>query len=115
MIAYIILCMTVAFIAGVAVGIRYMHNKYNQQMLNNMKELEKIKLSDAKLRGMLDVLKTINGIDDTTPLRVAYICDRKFCEDCNNPECNHCFDIRHAKNFECIADNEYWEKEEMTE
>jgi hypothetical protein len=107
--------MVFAFIAGVAVGIRYMYNKYNQQMLNNLKTLEELKLGDAKIRGMLDALKTVNGIDDTTPLRVAYVCDREFCEECNNPDCNHCFDIRHAKNFEYIAENEYWEKEVKNE
>ena len=64
MIAYIILCMTVAFIAGVAVGIRYMHNKYNQQMLDNLKELEQLKLGDAKLRGMLKALQMIHGIEE---------------------------------------------------
>lgn len=64
MIAYIILCMTVAFIAGVAVGIRYMYNKYNQQMVNNLKELEQLKLGDAKLRGMLEALQMIHGIEE---------------------------------------------------
>lgn len=42
--------------------------------------------------------------------RVAYVCDRKMCEECAS-DCNHTFDIRHAKNFECIADNEYFEKD----
>ena len=83
MIVYMLLFSLVAFFVGVAVGIRYMHDKYNQQMLDN-----------------------------TTPLRVAYICDRKFCDECDNPDCHHCFDITHARNFECIADNEYWEKED---
>ena len=45
--------------------------------------------------------------------RVAYICDRTACEKCN-PECHHVFDVHHAKNFECIAENEYWEKETST-
>lgn len=58
-----------------------------------------------------EIEKQFNLLCEINP-RVAYICDRKFCEKCDNPECNHCFDIRHAKNFECIADNEYWEKEE---
>lgn len=115
MIAYIILCMTFAFIVGMAVGIRYMYDKYNQQMLNNLKTLEELKLGNAKLRGMLDCLKTINGVDNTTPLRVAYICDRKFCDECNNPECHHCFDITHAKNFKYVSENEYWEKENESE
>lgn len=111
MIAYGILCAVLGYIIGMAAGIRYMHNKYNQQMHNHLKELEELKLGDAKIRGMLDALKTINGIDDTTPLRVAYICDHKSCDKCNNPECNHTFDIRHARNFEFVADNEYIEKE----
>lgn len=110
--AYVILCSILAFITGIAISIRYMHNKYDQQMVGYLKELEELKLGDAKLRGMLDALKVVRGIDDTTPLRVAYICDRKFCEECNNPDCHHCFDITHARNFEFVAENEYWEKEE---
>jgi hypothetical protein len=67
MVVYIILVAAVAFIFGVAVGIRYMYDKYNQQMLDNLKTLEELKLGDAKLRGMLDALKIVRGIKDTTP------------------------------------------------
>lgn len=45
------------------------------------------------------------------PMRVAYICDGEACVECNNPECHHTEDIRHAKNFECIGENLYMEKE----
>jgi hypothetical protein len=31
---------------------------------------------------------------------VAYLCDRKQCEVCCYPECEHTFDINHAKNFD---------------
>lgn len=32
--------------------------------------------------------------------KVAYLCDRKLCENCSYPECKHTFDISHAKNLE---------------
>lgn len=32
--------------------------------------------------------------------KVAYLCDRKLCENCSYPECKHTLDISHAKNLE---------------
>lgn len=39
--------------------------------------------------------------------RVAYLCDRKACEVCSNPDgdykgCNHTLDVFHAVNFKTI-------------
>jgi hypothetical protein len=62
MIAYILLCSFVAFIAGVGVGIRYMHNKYNQRMLDNMKTLEELKLQRAHIEGYLESIKVQLGM-----------------------------------------------------
>ena len=31
---------------------------------------------------------------------VMYLCDRKACVRCDNPECHYTVDIRHAVNFE---------------
>ena len=56
MIAYIILCAFVAFIAGVGVGMRYMHNKYNQQMVEHNDQLEKLKLQAAEINGWLKAM-----------------------------------------------------------
>lgn len=35
---------------------------------------------------------------DKSEIKIAYVCDRKACENCN-PECFHTFDISHARNF----------------
>lgn len=43
--------------------------------------------------------------------QVAYICDGKACTRCDNPDCKHTVDIRHARNFERGAENKYAEKE----
>lgn len=49
---------------------------------------------------------------------VFYICDRKACDPCNNPDCKHTLDIKHAKNFKSNEElgkingyNDYWEQE----
>lgn len=43
---------------------------------------------------------------------VLYLCNRERCEDgCQNPDCMHTTDIRHAKNFEERYGYQYWEKE----
>ena len=43
--------------------------------------------------------------------QVAYLCDQKYCESCENPDCKHTLDITHAVNFEKIEGNKYMEKE----
>ena len=45
---------------------------------------------------------------------VHYICDRRACNECTNPDCNHTSDIQHAANFEKIGDA-YFEKEKPEE
>lgn len=62
MIAYILLCSFVAFMVGVAVGIRYMHNKYNQQMLDNKKRLDELQLQRAHIEGYLESIKVQLGM-----------------------------------------------------
>lgn len=46
---------------------------------------------------------------------VVYICDRKQCENCSYPLCEHTTDISHAINFEDLGDGCYAEKKELTE
>lgn len=36
--------------------------------------------------------------------KVAYECDRRNCERCDNPDCNHTVNVRHAKNFQLVGD-----------
>lgn len=36
--------------------------------------------------------------------KVVYECDRRDCEQCNNSDCNHTKNIRHAKNFQLVGD-----------
>lgn len=47
---------------------------------------------------------------------VFYICDRKACNPCDNPECKHTNKVEHAKNFKSNAElgknngySDYWE------
>lgn len=42
---------------------------------------------------------------------IAYVCDQKECESCDNPDCHHTLDIKHAKNFEEVEPGKYMEKE----
>ena len=43
--------------------------------------------------------------------QVAYICDGKACTSWDGECCHHTVDIRHARNFECVSENKYVEKE----
>ena len=61
MIAYILLCSFVAFIAGVGVGIRYMYNKYNQRIVENNNQVEKLKLQAAEINGWLKAMNIPMG------------------------------------------------------
>lgn len=42
---------------------------------------------------------------------VAYLCDGEQCNSCNNIDCNHTLDIKHAVNFEKVGDHKYMEVE----
>ncbi len=42
-----------------------------------------------------------------TDQRVAFICDRKKCKNCN-PDCLHTTDINHAANFELTLAPDTW-------
>ena len=61
MIVYIIMCMILAFVVGVAAGIHYMYDKYNQQMIQYAKEVEAIRLGQARNEGMLAALNIVVG------------------------------------------------------
>lgn len=50
--------------------------------------------------------------------KVFYICDRKACDSCDNPNCKHTHKIEHAKNFKSNKElgmnngyDDYWESE----
>lgn len=43
--------------------------------------------------------------------KIAYICDRKKCENCHD-YCYHTTDIEHAVNFQNMSDDVWFEKEE---
>lgn len=100
MIVYIIL----AFIAGLMLGLKWRSKQDTEDLINSFAETQRIRDENKWLHDRL-----CNGPDHT---RVVYICDGKACPECVNPDCHHTFDITHARNFECIAENEYWEKEE---
>lgn len=44
-------------------------------------------------------------------MKIAYICDRKRCEYCDEI-CNHTTDIEHAVNFRKVEDGVWFEREE---
>ena len=41
---------------------------------------------------------------------IVYLCDRKACDECSWPTCQHTADICHAVNFEKVAEGKYMEK-----
>lgn len=44
-----------------------------------------------------------------TNVKIAYLCDKKECEVCNNPECMHTCNIEHASSFYKVDDDRYME------
>lgn len=48
---------------------------------------------------------------DEHPTQVAYVCDNEACGAACSTECHHTTDVRHARNFECVGENQYMEKE----
>jgi hypothetical protein len=42
---------------------------------------------------------------------IAYLCDGEQCDPCNNIDCHHTLDIKHAVNFEKVDDHKYMEME----
>lgn len=90
----------IMFVFGFVAGVGVTLQRCSEDSINDFCE-------NQRLRDEIRWLREQKG----EPVRVAYICDRTMCEDCN-PECQHAFDIRHAKNFEHVAENEYWEKAE---
>lgn len=42
--------------------------------------------------------------------KVLYVCDKRYCEKCNNPDCHYTMDISHAANFEKNECGDYQEK-----
>lgn len=47
---------------------------------------------------------------------VLYLCDRTPCGPCDNPDCHHTYDIRHALNFERVQGSMYlWVEKETSD
>ena len=95
-----ILLIIMVFIAGIMVGRDYESKKCLDDMLNSFAATEHLRSENHYLKRKLGI-----DVKDDCAVRVAYICDRKFCKECNNPDCHHVCDIAHAKNFECISEN----------
>ncbi len=45
-----------------------------------------------------------------TQQNIAYVCDGYACDVCHPEYCHHTADIRHAENFQELADGRYIEK-----
>lgn len=56
-------------------------------------------------------VKKCSECDKANSHLVAYICDRKQCNNCSFPECRHTFDINHAANFINVIDNVWGERD----
>lgn len=53
-----------AFVLGVIAGIGYMYLRYRNTLIKHIKELEQIRLNQAKIDGQMKILNIINGIED---------------------------------------------------
>jgi hypothetical protein len=42
-------------------------------------------------------------------MKILYLCDRRACEKCENPECHHTEDISHATSFEKNGNGDFFE------
>lgn len=55
-----------AFMAGVLVGLAYMHKRYTNMMRSHLAELKEIQLAQAKNEGMLEALRIVRGVEEET-------------------------------------------------
>lgn len=49
------------------------------------------------------LVSAYNHLKNEQP-KIAFECDRRDCDRCNNLDCDHTVNIRHAKNFELVGD-----------
>ena len=98
-----VITLLLVFVVGFILGLYIAAKKVTDDAINCFCEAQRLRDENKYLKDKLDCYPNT--------ARVAYICDREACPECNNPDCHHIFDISHAQNFECVAENEYWEKE----
>lgn len=51
-----------AYIIGVLCGVGYMYLKYGKTMQRHMRELDQIRLNNAKIEGELEILQIVKGV-----------------------------------------------------
>lgn len=101
MIQIIAMVFTALFLLAVAflLGVHVASSKFTDDAINDFCETQHLRDENKWFRDrMFD------------PVQVVYICDRRACDVCANPDCNHTFDVRHAKNFENVGENKYAER-----
>lgn len=47
-------------------------------------------------------IMVLEHVTKARPDQVLYLCDRLACPECDNPECSHTEDVKHAINFESV-------------
>lgn len=104
MIVCTILAAIACFIYGIFIGLNYRSKKDLDEMLNTFAETEHLRRENKYL------IDKLRGAEGETPALIIYECDGKVCPECNNPYCQHTFDIRHARNFKHDGENRYIEK-----
>ena len=58
-----ILYVICAFLAGVLCGMVYMYLRYCKMMRANIRELHELKLSNARIKGQLEVMRIMQGME----------------------------------------------------
>lgn len=53
-----------AFLIGVLCGMGYMYLRYCNIMKGHLRELEELRLNQARIRGQMHILNMINGIKE---------------------------------------------------
>lgn len=79
--------------------------------LFDVKELERAPKWDGhtpeKAINRIVTLKWLKDKAGASTTTAIYLCDRKKCVQCDNPDCHHTDDVRHAKNFEPVPGSSY--------
>jgi hypothetical protein len=86
----------------------------NYEVLANMYKSRKAHKLDewrefCKWIEQLPYSELITGEVGEPKTEIAYLCDGEQCDPCNNIDCNHTLDIKHAVNFEKVGDYKYME------
>lgn len=79
-------------------------NAYSDEAFKRAQECADLRRRITELEGLLAGREIETEEQAADAPDILYICDRRACDSCDQIECMHTRDIRHARNFELEGD-----------